>query len=121
MGEDCELLVKLVDVVKVNSKLDMDFDEFFATDGPTNFIDNMAAFLGIDPSKIKIAKITEGSVIIDFVIIPFEFEDVSSDAPEPIVVNSAEDAESLSDSDESDSVVKDVVIEEVSIEEQVIQ
>lgn len=112
MGEDCELLIKLVEIVQVNSKLEMDFIEFFATDGPTNFIDNMAAFLNIDPSKIKIAKITEGSVIIDFVIIPFEVEDVLSDAPDPIIVNSAEDMESINESEDSANIVTDNVQEE---------
>lgn len=118
MGNECELLVKLVDVVLVNTKLEMDFDTFFATDGPTNFIDNMAVFLGIDPSKIKIAKITQGSVIIDFVVIPFEVADVASDRPDLVIVNSAEAAESLENSDSTDDVVYDEVEEEMSYEEQ---
>lgn len=103
MGEGCEILIKLVDIVVVNAKLEIDYDSFFATDGPTNFIDNMAAFLGIDPSKIKIAKITQGSVIIDFVVIPFEIEDAAADSPEPVVVNSEEEEQEINDNDNGDN------------------
>jgi len=98
---ECELLIKQVDVVAVNAKIEMDFDQFFSTDGPTRFIDNMAAFLNIDPSKLKIAKIQKGSVIIDFLIISNEKEDASSEAPEPNIVANQEDADKAKDTDDN--------------------
>lgn len=101
MGE-CELLIKLIDVVQVSAKILMDFKEFFDTDGPTRFIDNLSSFLNIDPSKIKIAKITQGSVIIDFVIIPFEEEDSKSDEQEPIIVNSEQTADEMTQNNSND-------------------
>lgn len=106
MGE-CELLIKLIDVVQVNAKIQMDFKDFFQTDGPTRFIDNLSVFLNIDPSQIKIAKITEGSVIIDFVIIPFEQEDSKSDEEEPIIFNSEQTANEMIQNNSDDIVDKD--------------
>jgi len=119
-GADCELLVKLVDVVSVNAKLDMNFDDFFNNDGPTRFIDNMAAYLGIDPSKIKIAKIVPGSVIIDFVIIPVEKPDTAADEPEPVIVNSQETADKVEEakaSGDTDSPYNNVISDEIAEDE----
>lgn len=119
-GADCEILVKLVDVVSVNAKLDMNFDDFFKNDGPTRFIDNMAAYLGIDPSKIKIAKIVPGSVIIDFVIIPAEKPDTAADEPEPMIVNSQETADKVEEakaSGDTDSPYSNVISDEITEDE----
>lgn len=124
MGEDCELLIKLVDVVAVNAKLEMSFDEFFKTDGPTRFIDNVAAVLNIEPSKIKIAKIAEGSVIIDFFVIPVEMPDAAADEPEPLIVSDEETAELVKEakaSGDTESPYSNVVTDEVpepSLEEE---
>lgn len=117
MGADCELLIKLVDVVSVNAKLDMNFDDFFKNDGPTRFIDNMAAYLGIDPSKIKIAKIVPGSVIIDFIVIPTEKPDAAADEPEPLIVNSPETAakvEEAKSSGDTNSPYSNVISDEAT-------
>jgi len=46
----------------------MPISDFYATDGPTLFIDRMAAFLGIPNDKMRIVSIVEGSVIIDYEI-----------------------------------------------------
>jgi len=57
-------------VVQVTAKIQMDFNTFFATNGPTAFINNLTAFLNIDPSRVKIVKIVPGSVVIDFQVLP---------------------------------------------------
>jgi len=117
MGADCELLIKLVDVVSVNAKLDMNFDDFFKNDGPTRFIDNMAAYLGIAPSKIKIAKIVPGSVIVDFVVIPSEKPDAAADEPEPLIVNTPETAAKVEEANangDTNSPYNKVVSDEIT-------
>jgi len=43
----------------------IDPDQFWATDGTTSFIDNVALILNIDPSKIRIVQVTKGSTIVD--------------------------------------------------------
>lgn len=68
MGANCEFTLKLIDRVKVTAKLDMSFDEFFST-GQTSFVDNTAAVLGINPSRIKITRIIKGSVNVQFSIL----------------------------------------------------
>jgi len=50
-------------------KVEMDLDQFYATDGPTLFIDKMAAFLGITNDKLRIVEITKGSVNIKFEVV----------------------------------------------------
>jgi len=50
-------------------KIEMDLDTFYATDGPTLFVDKMAAFLGIPNDKLRIVSITKGSVQIKYEII----------------------------------------------------
>lgn len=117
MGADCELLIKLVDVVSVNAKLDMNFDDFFKNEGPTRFIDNLTAYLGIEPSKMKIAKIVPGSVIIDFAVIPVEKPDAAADEPEPLIINSQETADLVEEakkSGDTDSPYSNVTTDEVS-------
>ncbi len=53
----------------VSMKIEMDLDTFYATDGPTLFVDKMAAFLGIPNDKLRIVSITKGSVDIKFEVI----------------------------------------------------
>ena len=54
----------VVPVVAINMKLEMDFDTF----NTDNFIANIALLLQIPISRIKVADVRRGSVIIDFVI-----------------------------------------------------
>lgn len=50
-------------------KVEMDLDTFYATDGPTLFVDKMAAFLGIPNSKMRIVEIVKGSVKLKFEVV----------------------------------------------------
>lgn len=49
-------------------RLDIPVSDFFRNTGTTNFIDNIAAFLNIDPGRIKIVGVRTGSTIIDYFI-----------------------------------------------------
>lgn len=49
-------------------RMEMAIDDFYTNDGPTLFIDSMAAFLGISSDKMRIVSIVEGSVVIDYEI-----------------------------------------------------
>lgn len=42
--------------------------DFYNNNGPTTFITNICAFLGIDTGRLKIVGIRTGSTIVDFVI-----------------------------------------------------
>lgn len=50
-------------------KIEMDIDSFYKSNGPTLFIDRMAAFLGISTDKMRIVSIVSGSVVIDYEIV----------------------------------------------------
>jgi len=50
-------------------RVEMDFDTFYKTNGPTLFVDRMAAFLGIPNHKLRIVSIVKGSVKIKFEVI----------------------------------------------------
>jgi len=58
--------------------MEMPISDFYASDGPTLFIDRMAAFLGIPNDKMRIVSIVEGSVIIDYEITMDETTKASS-------------------------------------------
>ena len=51
-------------------RIDWTMSEFFAADGPSKFINRISSVLNIEPSRIKIAGIREGSVIVDFTVEP---------------------------------------------------
>lgn len=57
-------MLEQVETLKLACKIDMSFDEFFSTDGHITFLNKMAAFLKIEPTRIKIVRIIPGSVNI---------------------------------------------------------
>ena len=57
--------------------MDMTLDEFYADDGPTLFVDRLAAMLDIPSYRIRIVNVRQGSVITDVEII--EKEEYMSD------------------------------------------
>lgn len=58
--------VRMENVLYVTPKLAMSVADFYATQ--ENFIQNMAFVLGIDPKRIRIAKVVAGSAIVDLEI-----------------------------------------------------
>lgn len=51
-------------------RLDWTFEEFYASGGTTTFADRVGATLGIPAWRIKTVAVYEGSVIVEFVILP---------------------------------------------------
>jgi len=49
-------------------------DEFFSNGGTTKFVDRVASSLGIHASTIKIVSVYEGSVVLNYDIVPDENE-----------------------------------------------
>ena len=66
-GEDtCRIQVKLINAIQASIRYSVTIEEFFALDGPTAFIDRVAAILNINPASIRITEIRSGSTIINF-------------------------------------------------------
>ena len=63
-GDDCQVKVKLTSYVQITTRIETTINDFYEQD----FIDNIVAFLGIDPGRLKIVSVSEGSVIVKFII-----------------------------------------------------
>ena len=65
---NCIVKVKQINTVNINMRLDINVADFYRNIGISNFIDNMAALLGVHPSQMKVVGVREGSTIIDWYI-----------------------------------------------------
>lgn len=66
---NCKVRVSLVNSVQLTARFNMAYDDFFAMDGITKFVNRMCALLGItDTSRVKVVGIAAGSTIIDAII-----------------------------------------------------
>jgi len=65
---ECEIKIVPRDAIMVSVRLDWTLDEFYAADGVDNFVDRMAAVLGVHASQIKVVAVYEGSVIIEYFV-----------------------------------------------------
>jgi len=52
----------------VSVRLDWTLEEFYAADGVDNFVDRMAAVLGVHGSQIKVVAVYQGSVIVEYFV-----------------------------------------------------
>lgn len=68
----CQIRVEPLDQIKTSVRLSWTLDEFYAEGGTTTFTDRVAAALGIPVYRIKTVAVYEGSVIVDFFILPDE-------------------------------------------------
>ena len=50
----CQVQLKLTSSVRLSTRLEVNFLDFWNSNGPTTFMTNIATFLGIDPARIKI-------------------------------------------------------------------
>lgn len=64
----CELSVVPRNTIKASIRMQWTLTEFYAAGGSTYFVDRMAATLGIHEANLKVARVYEGSVIVEFVI-----------------------------------------------------
>lgn len=68
----CEIKVEPYNQIKTSVRLSWNLDEFYAEGGTTTFTDRVSAALGIPSYRVKVVSVYEGSVIIDFIVIPDE-------------------------------------------------
>lgn len=61
---NCQVRIRLASFVQLSTRLSIDINDFYTNDGPTTILTNLAAFLNLDPGRIKIVGIAEGSVIL---------------------------------------------------------
>lgn len=52
--ESCQVRIKLSSFVQLSARIDINIRDFYNNNGPTTFITNICAFLGIDTGRLKI-------------------------------------------------------------------
>ena len=66
--QDCEITVENNNVIELTAKLAVAVADFYSNDGPTTFVQNMAALLGVSFDRVRIVRVYEGSTIVEFVV-----------------------------------------------------
>lgn len=80
---NCQVRVRLTSFVQLSARINIEYSQFFTNDGPTTLLTNIAAYLNIDPGRLKIVGIKPGSVeIILQIAEPFEEEPEEGTEPE---------------------------------------
>jgi hypothetical protein len=59
----CLVRVRQVNNVVLTTHLSLDFDSFLANDKFGTFVNKIAAFLDLDPARVKVVGVARGSVI----------------------------------------------------------
>jgi hypothetical protein len=77
-GDIIEL--RTIDSLQLTVRMDMTTEEFFANNGVTNFIDRLAASLGIPTYRIRVAQVRSGSTIVEASIEKNDYYTSSEDA-----------------------------------------
>ena len=54
--------------MQLSVRIDIPINDFYANNGKTTFMTNIAAFLGIDPGRLKIVGVNTGSTVIKAVV-----------------------------------------------------
>jgi hypothetical protein len=65
---NCQVRVRLSSYVKLTARLSIPVMEFFNNNGATTFVTNICAFLNIDPGRLKIVGVKDGSIIVESLI-----------------------------------------------------
>lgn len=66
----CVVKVSIIPSIQLSLRIDIKPLDFYKNNGPTTFIDNISALLGISSDRIRIVSILTGSTIINFIILP---------------------------------------------------
>ncbi len=74
----CELRVEPIDSIYASVRMNWTLDGFYAQGGTTQFVDRLAASLGIHASNIKIVSVYTGSVVVQFLIVDDEKYPISN-------------------------------------------
>lgn len=64
----CLVGVAQVDAIIINTRIQTTMAAFVANDGPTKFVNNLMAVLGVTFNQVKIVGLKEGSLIINYVV-----------------------------------------------------
>lgn len=65
----CVLKVRTINAIRITMHLETTVEDFYKNNGDATFIDKISTFLGLDLSRVRIAKIRTGSVYVDFDIV----------------------------------------------------
>eukprot|EP00744_Colponema_vietnamica_P007563 GILI01010870.1.p1 GENE.GILI01010870.1~~GILI01010870.1.p1 ORF type:complete len:738 (+),score=179.47 GILI01010870.1:37-2214(+) len=85
------VLLRVVNTVQVSLRMDTNLNDFFDNDGESKFIFRLALSLGISADRIKVVDIRQGSVIVDFAVVPKSFNTTASaNATTPAAASLAE-------------------------------
>ena len=60
--KSCQVRVRLSSFIQISARLNVAVADFFTNNGPTTFLTNICAFLGIDTGRLKIVSVKSGSV-----------------------------------------------------------
>jgi hypothetical protein len=69
---NCVLRLEKYDSIQSNVRMEWTMDEFYASGGPTSFVDRVCAALGIHASQMKVVAVYTGSVVVEYEIAPDE-------------------------------------------------
>lgn len=64
----CQVRVKLSNYIQITARLTVSVANFYNNNGPTTFLTNICAFLGIDPGRLKIVSVKTGSTEVVLLI-----------------------------------------------------
>jgi len=84
---NCILKVRTIDGIRITMHLQTTVNDFYANNGVASFIDKISAFLGLDLSRIRVAQIKTGSVIVGFTIIQNQNLTQSTSADDSLTSN----------------------------------
>lgn len=75
----CEVGIQPRDAIQTRVRMEWGLEEFFADGGTTTFVDRLCGSLGIHASTVKIIGAKEGSLIVDYEILPSADEPLTVD------------------------------------------
>lgn len=81
----CQVRVTLSNYIQLTAKLSVSVTDFYTNNGPTTFLTNICAFLGIDTGRLKIVSVRSGSTDVTVYITPETVSSNSTQASDPAV------------------------------------
>lgn len=65
----CTLFIEPIDSIYASVRMNWTLEGFYSSGGTTQFVDRLAASLGIHASNIKIVSVYQGSVVVQMMIV----------------------------------------------------
>lgn len=73
----CEIGIQPRDAIQTRVRMEWSMKEFFDAGGTTTFVDRLCGSLGIHASTVKVIGAKDGSVVVDYEILPSADEPMS--------------------------------------------